>query len=263
MWPSMEGTRTMNRRIALTLAAAIGSTLALPLAARADQAIFVHDKIFDLQPGDVVDHVNVLIMSRPGLPTVAFDGSTGFADNETVVATITLSTHEIDGLGSVELLSSPTITGTTSAAWTTDETSQFEFQPPIELRYTAPSAADLECDDHPGERFSTNLGVSATFVGSAGTTGSFSAEDFPGVVTFVITCPASAPSPEAPSSEAPTVTTPPTNTLSGPDTVQSGADWAGSLLLVVAAAASALMVMTRGSRTHRNRAGIKPSRLRS
>ena len=243
----------MKRRITLVIAAAIGLTLAFPLAARADQAILIQDKIFDIRPGDVVDHANVLIMSRAGLPTVAFDGSTGFADDETVVATITLSTQEIDGLGSVELLSSPSISGTTSADWTTDETSQFEFQPPIELRYTAPSAADLGCDDHPGERFATNLRVSATLVGSAGTTGSFSADDFPGVVSFVITCPASAPSPEAPSSEAPTVTTPPTNTLGAPNAAGSGADWAASLLLMVAAGAGALILLTRRSSGDRPR----------
>ena len=243
----------MNRRIGLTFAAALGSTLAFPLVARADQAILVHDAVIDIAPGEVVDRADVLIMSQTGIPTVAFDGSTGFADNETVVATITLSTKDIDGLGSVELLGSPTLSGTTSADWTTGEPSYFEFEPAIQVRYTAPSAADLGCDDHPGERFTTHLGVSATLVGSAGTMASFSADDFPGTVSFVTICPASAPSPEAPSSEAPTVTTPPTNTLPAPDATGTGIDWPSSLLLVVAAGTGALVVLTRRSTTHRNR----------
>lgn len=228
--------------------AAIGSTSAFPLVARADQAILVHENIFDIGPGDVVDHADVLRMGRAGLPTLTFDGATGFADAETVVATITLSTHAIDGLGSIELLSSP-ISGTTSADWTIDETEAFDFQPAIELRYTAPSAADLGCDDHPDERFTTHLGVSATLAGSAGTTASFSADDFFGVVSFVITCPESVTR-----SNTPTLTTPPTSTLPGRDSIGSRAAWTLSLLfLAMAAGAGALVTLTRSSSTHRYR----------
>jgi hypothetical protein len=238
------------RRITFILAAAIGSTLAFPLVARADQAILAEDALFEIAPGEVVDHADVLIMSEAGMPTVTFDnGATGFADQETVVATITLSTHDIDGLGSVELLSSPTISGTTSADWSAEEPTQFEFQPAIELRYTTPSAANLGCADHPGERFTTHLGVSATMVGSAGTMASFSADDFPSVVLFVTTCPASAAA-----TDAPTVTPPPTTTLPEGDGTGSRADWPASLLILgVAAGAGALVVLTRLSRTHRYR----------
>jgi hypothetical protein len=237
------------RRITFILAAAIGSTLAFPVVARADQAILAEDAFFELGPGEVVDHADVLIMSQAGMPTVTFDGATGFADNETVVATITLSTQDIDGLGSVELISSPTISGTTSADWTTGEPTQFEFQPAIQLRYTAPSAADLGCADHPGERFTTHLGVSATLVGSAGTMASFSADEFPQVVSFVTTCP-----PFAVETDAPTVTPPATSTLAARDRTESRADWPASLLiLAVAAGAGALLVLTRRSSTHRHR----------
>jgi hypothetical protein len=196
------------RRTFLILASLIGATLAFPLTASADQAILAHDATFEIAPGEVVDHADVLIMSRSGMPTVDFDGSTGFSAGETVVATITLSTQAINGLGSVELLSSPTISGTTSADWPNDESPEFAFEPAIELRYTAPSAADLGCEDRPGERVTTHLGVSATLIGSAGTMASFSAEDFPGVVSFVITCPASPAR-----SGAPNVTTPPTDAV--------------------------------------------------
>ena len=244
----------MNRRIALTLAAALGSTLAFPLAASADQAIFARDATFEVAPGEVVEHADVLVISGAGSPTVIFDGATGFAAGETVVATISLSTHDLDGLGAVELLSSPTISGTTSADWPNDEPYEFAFQPAIELRYTAPTAADLECDVNPGQRYTTHLGVSATLVGSAGTMASFSAEDFPAVVHFVVTCPAWAPSPAAPSQAAPTVTTPPTNTLPAPEANGSRASWPGSLLLlVVAAGASASIVLTRRSSRDRSR----------
>jgi len=241
----------MNRRSALALAVALGSTLAFPLAASADQAIFARDATFEVVPGEVVEHADVLVISEAGIPTVIFDGATGFAAGETVVATISLSTQDLDGLGAVELLSSPTISGTTSADWPNDEPSEFTFQPAIELRYTAPTAADLECDVNPGQRYTTHLGVSATLVGSAGTMASFSAEDFPGVVTFVVTCPAWAPTP-AP--EAPTVTPPPTNTLPAPDGDGPRADWPGSLLLLVlAAGASALIALTRRSTGDRSR----------
>jgi hypothetical protein len=238
------------RRITFILAAAIGSMLAFPIVARADQAILAEDALFELGPGEVVDHADVLVMSEAGMPTVTFDnGATGFADQETIVATISLSTENIDGLGSVELLSSPTITGTTSADWSADEPIDFEFQPAIELRYTAPSAADLGCSDHPGQRFTTHLGVSATMVGSAGTMASFSADDFPSVVLFVTTCPASAAA-----TDAPTVTPPPTTTLPVRDETGSRADWPASLLIVaLAAGAGASVVLTRPSRTHRYR----------
>ncbi len=75
VWPPMEGARIMNRRIALALAAALGSTLAFPFAARADQAIMAVDGFFEIGPGEVVDHADVLIMSTAGIPTVIFDGS--------------------------------------------------------------------------------------------------------------------------------------------------------------------------------------------
>jgi hypothetical protein len=185
----------MRRRLVLIVAVMIGSAFSLPLEARADQAILLHDAIFNIGPGGTVDHDDVLFISQSGIPTVVFDGATTFADNETVVATITLSTQEIDGLGTVELLSSPTISGTTPADWTTGGSAEFQFEPAIELRYTAPSAATLGCVEHPGERFTTHLGVAATLVGSAGTKASFSASDFPGVATFVIRCPAAAPEP--------------------------------------------------------------------
>ena len=237
------------RRITLILAIAIGSTLAFPLVARADQAIIARDALFEMTPGEVVDHADVLILSTTGIPTVAFDGTAGFAADETVVATITLGTQAIDGLGSVELLSSPTISGTTSADWSNDFPNDFEFQPAIELRYTAPSSAELGCDDHPGERFTTHLGVSAILVGSAGTKASFSADDFPGVVSFVITCPASAPS-----SDAPIVTPPPTSTLSARDATEPRPDWPLPLLVLAAAAAAGrVVVLTSPSSRHRYR----------
>jgi hypothetical protein len=196
----------MRRRLTLIVAVAIASAFSLPPDARADQAIMLHDGYFEISPGAVVDHADVLIISRYGIPTVAFDGATGFADGETVVATITLSTQKIEGLGTVELLSTPTLSGTTPADWTSGGSAEFQFEPAIELRYTAPSAAALRCAEHPGERFTTHLGVAATLVGSAGTMASFSASDFPGVVTFIVRCPAATPKP------APTATIHPTAT---------------------------------------------------
>jgi hypothetical protein len=196
----------MRRRLTLIVAVTIGSAFSLPPDARADQAIMLHDGYFEISPGAVVDHSDVLVISRYGIPTVKFDGATGFADSETVVATITLSTQKIEGLGTVELLSSPTLSATTPADWTSGDSAEFQFEPVIELRYTAPSAAALGCAEHPGERFTTHLGVAATLVGSAGTMASFSASDFPSVVMFIVRCPAATPRP------VPTATTRPTAT---------------------------------------------------
>jgi hypothetical protein len=204
----------MKLRIIVVAGATLAINLMLPLAARADQAILSHDALFVLRPGESVEHSDTLVLSRFGIPTVVFTGTSGFADNETVVATIALSLQNIDDLGTVELLSSSTLTGTTTAAWTSDPpdpaASEFTFDPPISLRYTAPSAVELDCAGHPGKTFRTHLGVAATLVGSAGTTASFSADDFPGVVMFDVTCPAAvAPPSEAPSAPHPTL--PPTD----------------------------------------------------
>jgi hypothetical protein len=184
----------MNPRIIVVAGAVLALNLAFPFAVGADQAIMSHDALFALRPGESVEHSDTLVLSRFGIPTVVFTGTSGFADNETVVATIALSLQNVDDLGTVELLSSSTLTGTTTAAWTSDPpdpaASEFTFDPPISLRYTAPSAVDLDCAGHPGKTFRTHLGVAATLVGSAGTTASFSADDFPSVVIFDVTCPA-------------------------------------------------------------------------
>jgi hypothetical protein len=244
----------MNRRIALTLAAALGLTLAFPLAARADQAILVRDAVFEIGPGEVVDHTDVLAIVPAGIPTVVFDGATGFAADETVVATITLSMQDLDGLGTVDLLSSPTISGTTSADWPSVESNALELQPAIELRYTAPTATDLECDVNPGQRFTTHLGVSATLVGSAGTMASFAADDFPGVVSFVITCPASSVGDPGVGGTTVTVTPPPTYTLPAPEDTRSRAALPAQLLfLAVVAGVGALVVLARPPITRRYR----------
>jgi hypothetical protein len=245
------------RRIKLIspLALALGTTMTLPAVVHADQVILVRDAVLEMAPGDVTYYIDDLAISAAGLPTVVFDGSTGFADDETVVATIALSTHDIDGLGSVELVSSPTITGTTPADWTTGAVpSEFVFVPRIELWYTAPSSEELGCDDHPGERFTTSLGISGTLVGSMGTTASFSADDFPRYVVFAITCPVATPTlpPTSPAPEAPTITPPPTDAVPTSN-AGSGDAWAGRLFSLALAAGGAFLVLTFLSRPSRRR----------
>jgi len=254
------------RRISLILALVLGAALAFPLVARADQAILAHDALFEVAPGEVVTYSDTLFISRAGMATVMFDGASGFADDETVVATIALRTNrvtkpdevvgdDLDGLGSMELLSSPTITGTTPADWTTGEpelVADFEFGPAIEFRWTAPSAEELDCDDRPGYEVRTWLAISATLVGSKGTMASFSAEDFPSTVAFDVTCPMSAPTSEPGATAAPRVTTPPTHTLPLDEATSRGewADWLPYLVLV--AGAAAVVVLTRLLRSHRS-----------
>lgn len=207
----------MKRRMMFVAGAALAINLALPLAVRADQAIFAGEMIFKLAPGESVEHSDTLVLSRFGIPTVVFDaGASTFADNETVVATIALSTLDIDDFGTVELLSPSTLTGSTTATWTADPpdpaTGEFTFDTPISFRYTAPSAAALDCAAHPGETFRTRIGVAATLVGSEGTTASFSAQDFPGVVSVEVTCEPAAPTAQITPPPTADVTPPPTDT---------------------------------------------------
>jgi hypothetical protein len=251
------------RRISLILALVLGAALAFPLVARADQAILAHDALFEVAPGEVVTYSDTLFISRAGIATVMFDGASGFADDETVVATIALRTNrvtkpdevvgdDLDGLGSMELLSSPTITGTTPADWTTGgAVPQFEFSPAIEFRWTAPVAEELDCDDRPGYEVRTYLAVSATLVGSKGTMASFSAEDFPGTVAIDVTCPVPAPTSETGAPGDATVTPPPTDTRPLDSASRNEwADWLPHVVLV--AGAAAVVVLTRVSRPDRS-----------
>ena len=235
------------KRITLIFAATIGSMLTFPLVARADQAILVHDALFEIGPGEVVEYDDVLIVSQFGIPTVVFDGATGFADDETVVATIELSLKAIDGLGSVELLSSPTISGTTPADWTTGEVpDELSFQP----RHRAPLHRPVgrrtrmrrpprravhdppwgECD---ARRIRGNHGL---VLGGRLPEHRLVQDHMPRVGTR-----AEAPAPEEPAPGAPTVTPPPTNTLPL-DSDGSRGEWADWLVYVTAAAGAAALV---------------------
>ena len=182
----------MQMRMIVMASAALALQLALPPAVRADQAIMSHDRLFEVSPGQSVEYTDSIVVSRYSIPTLVFDSTSGFADNETVVATISLSAK--DGLGTVKLLSASTLTGVTTAHWTADPidpaSSEFTFAPPVSLRYTAPSSAALDCEGRQDKVVHTSLRIAATLVGSAGTQASFSAESFPGVVMFDIVCPA-------------------------------------------------------------------------
>jgi hypothetical protein len=246
------------RRISLLLALVLGTTFAFPLVARAEQAYLAHEWWSKVAPGEVVTHSDTLIISRVQ-STLVFEGASGFADDETVVATIALRMDEVllpsevvPEFGSLELLSSPTITGTTPADWTTGGAMpEFEFSPAIEFRWTAPSAERLGCDDRPGHEARAYLTISATLVGSNGTMASFSADDFPSTVAFDVTCPEPAPTSETGAPAAPAVTPPPTDALSL-DARRPGewADWLPHVVLI--AGAAAVVVLTRVSRSHRS-----------
>jgi hypothetical protein len=204
-------------RMVVVASVGLAIQLALPLSVQADQAILSRERLFELDPGQSVEFTSPIVISRYGIPTVVFDGAAGFADNETVTATITLSAH--DGLGSVRLLSSSVLTGTTPTGYSLDPPdpsfSEFTFDPPVSFRYTAPSAATLDCDARREKVVHASLGIAATLVGSAGTTATFSAETFPGVVMFDIYCPAET------YIEEPTSTALPAHALPDPTTTAS------------------------------------------
>jgi len=221
------------RRISVILALVLGTTLAFPLVARADYATFFPDEqSLQLSPGDIAyGFIPLVIVASDDatLGMIVYEGTSGFADDETVVATIALSLHQIDGLGSVELLSSPTITGTTPVDWTTGGDSwYFELGPPIEFRYSAPSAEELGCDDYPGEDFATYVHVDGTLVGSKGTIASLGAENRHYVFDYHVTCPMAAPTsrPGAPAAPA----TPACGVV-----VVVGGDWRNWSVLMAAA----------------------------
>jgi hypothetical protein len=243
------------RRMSLILALVLGTTLAFPLVARADYLTFQPDEHpHYISPGDIVYWSGAAVIRwSDEFSYIVFEGTGGFANHEFVDATIALSMRDIDGLGTVELLSSSTISGSTPDDWTTEGGPEgyFAVGPPIELRYTAPSAEELGCDDHPGEDFVTRVHVSGTLVGSEGTMASFSEESRYYIVDFYVTCPMATPTSRPGAPAAPAVTPPPTDTLPLGAASRSGwADWLPYLGLV--AGAAAVVVLTRVSSSHRS-----------
>jgi hypothetical protein len=252
------------RRVSLILPLVLGMALAFPLVTRANEPVLRHHSLLKVTPGEVVTYSDTLIISRDGMPTVVFDGASGFADDETVVATIALHTvglsdpdeyFEGPEYGSIELLSSPTITGTTPTDWTTGGTaSSFEFSPAIEFRWTAASGEELGCDD-PAEnqvQVRAYLTISATLVGSKGTMASFAAEDFRSTVLIDVTCPEPAPTAETGAPATPALTPPPTDTVPLDAARSRGGlgGWLPYLVLVVGAAVA--VTVTRVSTSHRS-----------
>jgi hypothetical protein len=112
-----------------------------------------------------------------GLPNVAYESARSFVPGETVVATITgvavrgrfPGTPSIDRAGAAELLSPTTLVATVPADWGTVKSAAIVFEPPVVLLYTAPTAAALDCRHHAGATFYPRIGVTADFVGNAGT----------------------------------------------------------------------------------------------
>jgi hypothetical protein len=170
------------------------STLAVPSAALADQALFDPDMAPAMDPGDVIVHDYRLYVGRAGIPNVAYENAATFAAGETVVATLAAVVSP-PGFGSVQILSAMTVTGVT-VDWGT-ESAVLEFSPVVQFRYVAPTAADLDCDAHPGQDFFGAFGVQAAMVGSAGTLASVDTTRFPngarGTVSVRLTCPAAQP----------------------------------------------------------------------
>ncbi len=127
-------------------------------------------------PGQVIVEEEQLRISQLGIPNVAYRDAT-FVPGETVTATITglvargrfVAEPDVRHAGHAELLGPATLTATVPQAWRSDAFSELVFDPPVEIRYQAPSTVALDCERHQGKDVYLQIGITATFSGTAGT----------------------------------------------------------------------------------------------
>ena len=161
------------------MAAALATLLVAtaPAITSADQAtVGGGGDMPELAPGMVIVREAPLRISHFGVPNVAYaDGP--FVPGETVTATVTgivvrgrfRGEPYLEHPGHAELLSSVTLTATVPLTWLTDLFTELVFDPPVEIRYQAPTTAALGCARHQGEGMSLQAGITADFAGSSGT----------------------------------------------------------------------------------------------
>jgi hypothetical protein len=160
--------RSLDRRLLIAAFAAITLTFVSSHPARADQATFGvgSPEQWDVPAGTSISYSYNLYVCGSGAPNVAFENVETFAPGETVTAALTPMVWPA-GSGTIELTGATSVVGIVPATWSPVEC--FTFSPEVSFRYTAPSAADLDCDDHPAELTFVYPGAHVEFAGDAGT----------------------------------------------------------------------------------------------
>jgi hypothetical protein len=192
----MPAYRTATGRRRLPLAAAVGkyrkpelkrhafraaalATVLLgvaPAITSADQAVVGVGSMRELAPGEVVILEDQLHISHYGVPNVAYRDAS-FVPGETVSATITAIVVQghfrgeprFEHPGQAELLSSAMLSTTVPLTWQSDLNTELVFDPPVKIRFRAPTNAGLGCEGHQGEVTNLQVGITADFAGSSGT----------------------------------------------------------------------------------------------
>jgi hypothetical protein len=198
--------------------AAVTLAFALSDHTRADQAIFGvgEDNTWGVPAGASFSHSYEIGICRTGAPNVVYENAESFAPGETVTATLTPVVWPA-GAGTIELTGASSVVAVIPAVWPSD---CIAFAPEVSFRYTAPSAAELDCDEHPGESFPVVYpGAHVEFVGDAGTRAHTDASlpgglGYEAAIQVTLRCPAAAPS-HTPTPLPPTPSPTPTDRLAG------------------------------------------------
>lgn len=200
--------------------AAITLVFALSDHARADQATFGvgEQNQWGVPAGTSFSHSYEIGICRTGAPNVVYDNAEAFAPGETVTATLTPVVWPA-GSGTIELTGATSVLAIIPAVWPSD---CITFAPEVSFRYTAPSAAELDCNEHPGESLPfVYPGAHVEFVGDAGTRAHTDASlpgglGYEAAIQVSVRCPAAAPSQTpAPTPLPPTPSPTPTDPLAG------------------------------------------------
>jgi len=191
--------RTSNRRLLVAAFGAITLAFVWSHDARADQATFGvgGPEQWDVPAGTSVSYAYNLYICGAGAPNIVYESGETFAPGETVTATLTPVVWPT-GSGTIELTGATSVVGSIPATWPLDCAT---FEPEVSFRYTAPSAAELDCDDHPGELLPfVYPGAHVEFVGDAGTVAHTDASlagglPYEAATPVGVRCPAAAPTP--------------------------------------------------------------------
>ena len=204
----------------MLVAAFAAAVLALASSdhARADQAVFGvgEQNTWGVQAGTAFSHAYDIGICRTGAPNVVYENAESFVPGETVTQTLTPVVWPA-GSGTIELTGATSLVATIPAVWPSD---CITFEPEVSFLYTAPSEAELDCDDHLGETFPVVYpGAHVEFVGDMGTRAHTDASlpgglGYEAAIQVTLRCPAVAPSP-APTPLPPTPSPTPTDPLGG------------------------------------------------
>lgn len=191
--------RTPDRRLVVAALVAIGLASVSSLDARADQGTFGlgGPEQWGVPAGTSITYAYEMGICRSGAPNVVYENAESFAPGETVTATLTPVVWPA-GSGTIELTGATSVVTLIPAIWPSD---CITFAPEVNFRYTAPSAAELDCDDHPGEQFPfVYPGAHVEFAGDAGMR-AHTDPSLPGglgyeaAISVSVRCPAAAPTP--------------------------------------------------------------------